>query len=267
MLLSTSLWSQSELHPQWISEDQISYYDRSGNVWKFNLSTSERKEVLKGSQPAPNPVIPNLYAVRSKANGESTIVIIDLQRNKHTPIDDPLLDGFNTFHPIWSKDGKRLAFHGENSQLKTSNLFIYDYENQRLSTFLKDKYVGAPSFFSNGDVFVPLIQDNGCHLVRYNTQSDKVTILYESDSRIFFAEPSPSGKELVISSSESGNRDLWLLNIETGSKKQLTNTPIDEYTPRWSPSGKRIVYFVDLDGTYKMRIMDRDGGNVRGSNE
>jgi Tol biopolymer transport system component len=36
--------------------------------------------------------------------------------------------------------------------------------------------------------------------------------------------------------------DLWLLNLNSGARKQLTRTPESESFPAWTPDGKRITY-------------------------
>ncbi|MEQ9401978.1 MAG: hypothetical protein RIM99_00215 [Cyclobacteriaceae bacterium] len=258
--------AQSGLHPQWASEEEITYYDRSGNVWSYNIQTDKRSRVLKGSQPAPNPIRSNLFAVRSNVNGKSSLVIRNVKSDEEIVIDGPKLSNMRAFHPIWSRDGRMLAFNAENAELKMSSLFIYDLERKNLDSYLKDRYVGAPSFFSNGDVLISLLQDDGSTLVRYDYKSNQITELVKSTSRIFFADASPSGDDLVICSGESGNLDLWIINVETGNRKQLTKTPNDEYAPRWSPSGKQILYFANINDAYQVWVIDRDGSNVTNLN-
>lgn len=54
---------------------------------------------------------------------------------------------------------------------------------------------------------------------------------------------SPDSRQIVFTSTAAGSWDLWMLEVETGQKKQLTTHPAKEHLPLWSPSGTGI-YFV-----------------------
>jgi Tol biopolymer transport system component len=91
---------------------------------------------------------------------------------------------------------------------------------------------------------------------------------------------SPDGKQIAFSHSPvpaSGNeaygnpwpgaefrpkRDIWILDIETGNRRQLTWFGHDAERPAWSPDGKRIACVVSenvhLDGTVMKNIYTLD---------
>jgi dipeptidyl aminopeptidase/acylaminoacyl peptidase/tRNA A-37 threonylcarbamoyl transferase component Bud32 len=61
-----------------------------------------------------------------------------------------------------------------------------------------------------------------------------------------FADPrfSPDGRRLAVSVSgtdSAHNRDIWIYDVATGSPTRLTSGR-DNYSPRWTPDGKRIVF-------------------------
>lgn len=72
---------------------------------------------------------------------------------------------------------------------------------------------------------------------------------------------SPDGAFLVY-----GNGDIWVLEVATGEKVNLTSTPIVlEDDPSWSPDGGRIaftrtddVWVMDADGTDAVQLTDGD---------
>jgi Tol biopolymer transport system component len=58
---------------------------------------------------------------------------------------------------------------------------------------------------------------------------------------------SPNGKEIAYESqtiADQGRRDVWVINVETGTKKTFRNEPLgiaSTHHPVWSPDGRRIT--------------------------
>lgn len=251
--------AQSGLHAKWMSDKEIIYYDRSGTIWNHNIETGSRNELLKGSQPAPNPVETGIYAIRSKINGKSSISIVSTLESIRIIASEGIPEEKQAFHPIWSNDGSMLAFHAENGP-NVSTLYVYDHEKKALEPHLEEFTVGAPSFFANNDILITKLTKEGSTLIRYEI-GGKITELFKTEHKIYFSDASPDGKTVAFSYKASGNLDIWLLDIASGELTQLTDTPYDEYSPRWSPSGKRFVYFAEINGQYPAFVMDIDGQN------
>jgi Tol biopolymer transport system component len=56
------------------------------------------------------------------------------------------------------------------------------------------------------------------------------------------ARPSPTRDEVAFVSDRGGARDVFLVDLTSGALTNLTNTPDrDEFAPRWSPDGERLV--------------------------
>jgi Tol biopolymer transport system component len=58
---------------------------------------------------------------------------------------------------------------------------------------------------------------------------------------------SPDGKQLAVVTPdpETGNRDIWLMELETGSKTRFTSNPANDWWPAWSPDGAYIAFASD----------------------
>jgi serine/threonine-protein kinase len=57
---------------------------------------------------------------------------------------------------------------------------------------------------------------------------------------------SPDGRKAAVSVTESGNRDVWIIDLERKTKSRLTFANTFETMPAWTPDGKSVVY-RDID--------------------
>ena len=63
--------------------------------------------------------------------------------------------------------------------------------------------------------------------------------------------------------------EIYVMDTDGGNPQNLTNNPNHDYSPSWSPNGKRIVFVSNRDGhvdandwpTYEIYVMDADGEN------
>lgn len=65
----------------------------------------------------------------------------------------------------------------------------------------------------------------------------------------------------IDSAKDKKNSDIWMVSIDGKETVQLTNTPDNESSPRWSPDGKYISFTASrLGGTSQVWLLDRRGG-------
>src|SRR5262249_1415387 len=64
---------------------------------------------------------------------------------------------------------------------------------------------------------------------------------------------------VVTQKAESGNMDLWMIEVARGIATRLTTDPADDEWPVWSPDGTRIAFDSNRKGAfdlYQMAIRD-----------
>jgi len=72
---------------------------------------------------------------------------------------------------------------------------------------------------------------------------------------------SPDGKSMAVILSVSGNPELYIKSLRTGSLKRLTMTRGgNEASPCWSPDGNHIAYVSDTTGKPQVYIISKNGG-------
>ena len=58
---------------------------------------------------------------------------------------------------------------------------------------------------------------------------------------------SPDGKRVAYAAEHDGNSDVWVQDLERGTKTRLTSSPLQEEHPSWSPDGARLFYASEGD--------------------
>ncbi|PYS71983.1 MAG: hypothetical protein DMF69_08805, partial [Acidobacteria bacterium] len=68
----------------------------------------------------------------------------------------------------------------------------------------------------------------------------------------------PDGK-VVYASTAGGNRDIWLLDVNKGTQKQLTSNARQNFYPQVTPDGRHIMFLSDRGETFGIWRMELDG--------
>ncbi|MEK9149701.1 MAG: DPP IV N-terminal domain-containing protein, partial [Candidatus Desantisbacteria bacterium] len=72
---------------------------------------------------------------------------------------------------------------------------------------------------------------------------------------------SPDGKKIafVIPKPRQENTSIYLLDIETGDQKRLTDDQFINIMPCWSPDNKKIAFISNRDGNHEIYTIDIEG--------
>ncbi len=144
------------------------------------------------------------------------------------------VDGRSVWWPVWSPDGKQVAF--------SKSLPVEPRQPQKSAIFIIN---------SDGSNEHRLTDDNEENL---------------NGNRLFegHCSWSPDGKHMVFTSPRlakpgTAQHDAWRINIETKALQRLTRTVSLTTAMAWSPDGKYIAYQDDISGRTTIHLMRADG--------
>jgi hypothetical protein len=77
---------------------------------------------------------------------------------------------------------------------------------------------------------------------------------------IFFPEISPDGRSIAVSArdGELNDRDIWIHDIASGTKRVIASAKGNDNFPVWSPTGKQIIFTSSRSGDYDLYRKDLD---------
>ncbi len=73
----------------------------------------------------------------------------------------------------------------------------------------------------------------------------------------------PDGKSILASGTNDGDLEIYLLDLQGGRPRKLTNNTNIDDAARWVDQGRRILFESDRRGRLESFLMDADGSNVR----
>ncbi len=160
--------------------------------------------------------------------------------------------------PTISPDGKLFAFFSTRN-LFSIDLFVGDATTGRVLKKLagpsSDAHFDAISWIQsagdwspNSDKFAFIVYADGNNEIAIlDTKSTSVErrIKLPGIGSVSHVSWSPDGRTLAFSGQAGGISDLYLLDLNAGTIKQLTDDRYADIQPTWSPDGKTIAFSTD----------------------
>lgn len=161
--------------------------------------------------------------------------------------------------PTISPDGKLFAFFSSKKNLFGIDLLVGDAQTGKIIKKLggpsSDPHFDAISFINsagdwspNSDKFAFIVYAEGANEIAIlDTKSTKVErrVKLGEIGAVTHVSWSPDGKTLAFSGQKGGISDLYLMDLENGTVRQLTNDKYGDIQPTWSPDGRTIAFASD----------------------
>jgi len=120
--------------------------------------------------------------------------------------------------------------------------------------------VGEPSVAAEGTlVYLDLLSAGQQQLLWRDREGKKLGVIGRPQGNIRFPVLSPDGRRVAARSTEDGNLDVWVHEVERALRRRLTFDPVSDSRPLWSPSGEEITFQSARQGNTDIFSRPADG--------
>ena len=169
--------------------------------------------------------------------------------------------------PLWSPDGKRLAFARKMKTSAGSNLAVMDWSDRSVKELTHEQTAdhswNLVAWSRDGAFLLAERADSGrtdSTVYRINTATGAAEELTPHTGRRLYEAGaiSPDGKTVLISSNEKGGfANIALLDATSRKLTWVTDIQWDATPGEFSPNGEQFTYSVNEDGRTELYLADR----------
>jgi TolB protein len=115
---------------------------------------------------------------------------------------------------------------------------------------------GIRGAFSTDIIYVEQQPNSQYQLIRADMDGARPQLLVKSSQPILSPSWSPDGKKVAYVSFETGRPAIFVQDLQTAQREQITNYTGINGAPAWSPDGKKLALVLSKDGNPEIYTLD-----------
>ncbi|MCL4846052.1 MAG: S9 family peptidase [Acidobacteria bacterium] len=221
-------------YPSFSPDGRLVAYESEGDIWTVEIATGRARRLTTHAGPDRSAAwSPDGREIAFVSNrwGRAGVYVMAAE-GERTHLRRVTEDGFSGANPVWSADGLAI-----------------------MVTAARDEH-----FYSRGIYRVPAAGGAAARLTP------------EDNARNGWPSVSPDGRRVAYVSDRSGFLNIWTMAPDGTDHRQVTRVPQDQDYPendyihtmglRWSPDGRRLLYFTNRLGNLDLMIVDAERGTT-----
>ena len=268
-------------NPAWSSDGREIIYDTEdvlypesrygvSQLWAVDVASGRKRLITKGDAVQPNSS-PHGYRIAywGREGGMPDLWTVAADGSAPVRITN---DKFYDWNPVWSPDGKYLYF--SSSRGGSMNLWRVAVDEKTGAALGAPEPITTPATFSghlsisaDGKTLAYSQQTRGSEVrkVAFDPASGKAigaaVPVIRGTSGAGSPDVSPDGTFLTFVSPDTEH--VFVSRTDGTGSRQITNGEYKDRFPRWSPDGKRIVFYRSSNGRAQVWAVNVDGSRLQ----
>ncbi len=157
----------------------------------------------------------------------------------------------------------RIAF--ANNSTRHKEIYVVDYDGENLKKLTNDNSIALlPRWSKDGRIFYTTYRNRNPDIFAIDLKAGKIAPIILKGGLSLIGGVSPDGKALAFTSTGGNNPSIFIYNLETHQKTQISNkNSAVEGSPSYSPDGKYITFVSNRAGNPQIYVLDLSTGKSR----
>jgi Tol biopolymer transport system component/DNA-binding winged helix-turn-helix (wHTH) protein len=207
------------------------------------------------------------FSTAPPGHSNSVISLLSVETLEVRKLSDPIV-GVQDWGPVFSPDGKQLAYVRANMIHTTAEIFVMSANGSGTRRLTSDNawITAPPAWTRDGKSILFSSTRSGLPtLWRIPVSGGSPVQETQVGVKAFGPRVAPSGHRLIFEQ-KMVNSSLWSLDLsdigENDGRRQVTASKGRNGAAELSPDGKRIVFVSDRSGSDEIYICNADGSNL-----
>jgi len=172
-------------------------------------------------------------------------------------------NAYNDTSPVWSPDGRRIAFVSDRDGSR--EIYVMNADgNEQLNLSRNPAEDWTPAWSPDGKrLAFGSFRDGNWEIYVMNADGSSPTRLTRNNAADYSPAWSPDGQRLAFVSNRDGNLDIYTMDADGNNQRRFTDDKATDQYPAWSPDGKQLMWESYRDDNMEIYVANLDGSGLR----